>query len=133
MICSRKISLGRRGVAALEYAFVAPLFFLLIFGITEVSRLGWTQITLDRAVNVASRCAALRNPSCATTADTSNFASQSAPALTVASSVFTASYPGCGAKVEANYPFRFIVPVGSYSTMTLTASACTPIINSSAP
>ena len=48
---------GRRGQSLVEFAMVAPLFFLLIFGITDFGRLFFTQQTLQFALREAGRYA----------------------------------------------------------------------------
>ncbi|MCK6449490.1 MAG: pilus assembly protein [Alphaproteobacteria bacterium] len=55
-------SLGRLrrcegGVSALEFALVAPLFFLMLFGIIEFGRLSWIRTSLQHAADEASRYA----------------------------------------------------------------------------
>ena len=48
---------GRRGQSLVEFAFVAPLFFLMIFGITDFGRLFFTKQTLQFALREAGRYA----------------------------------------------------------------------------
>lgn len=48
---------GRRGQSLVEFALVAPLFFLLVFAITDFGRLFFTQTTLQHALREAGRYA----------------------------------------------------------------------------
>jgi Flp pilus assembly protein TadG len=48
---------ARRGQSLVEFALVAPLFFLLVFGITDFGRLFFTQMTLQHALREAGRYA----------------------------------------------------------------------------
>lgn len=48
---------SRVGQSLVEFALVAPLFFLLVFGITDFGRLFFTQETLQYAVREAGRFA----------------------------------------------------------------------------
>src|SRR5664279_4517955 len=48
---------GRRGQSLVEFALVAPLFFLLVFAITDFGRLFFTQSTLQFALREAGRYA----------------------------------------------------------------------------
>ncbi len=48
---------SRRGQSLVEFALVAPLFFLLVFGITDFGRLFFTQETLQFALREAGRYA----------------------------------------------------------------------------
>jgi len=46
---------ARDGAAALEFALIAPPFFLLIFALVEVTMMGFAQTSLDFAVSETSR------------------------------------------------------------------------------
>lgn len=48
---------GQRGQTIVEFALVAPLFFLLIFGVIDFGRLFYTQMTLQHALREAGRFA----------------------------------------------------------------------------
>jgi Flp pilus assembly protein TadG len=52
-----QIVLSRSGQSLVEFALVAPLFFLLVFGITDFGRLFFTQETLQFALREAGRYA----------------------------------------------------------------------------
>jgi Flp pilus assembly protein TadG len=51
----RRIGDDRRGVAAIEFAFLAPLFILVLSGILENGLILLTQTVLDNATRDASR------------------------------------------------------------------------------
>ena len=40
---------ARSGAAAVEFALIAPFFFLLLFGMCEISLIGFAQVNLDSA------------------------------------------------------------------------------------
>jgi Flp pilus assembly protein TadG len=48
---------GRRGVAAVEFAIVAPIFFMLIIGMIEIGRATMVQQVLVNASRVGARTA----------------------------------------------------------------------------
>jgi Flp pilus assembly protein TadG len=48
---------SKSGQAMIEFAMVAPLFFLLVFGIIDFGRLFFTQMTLQHALREAGRFA----------------------------------------------------------------------------
>jgi len=48
---------SRRGQATIEFALVAPLYFLLVFGIIEFGRIFYVELTLQNAVRQAGRFA----------------------------------------------------------------------------
>src|SRR5271154_3878115 len=52
-----KLMRSRRAQSLVEFAMVAPLFFLLVFGITDFGRLFFTQETLQFALREAGRYA----------------------------------------------------------------------------
>jgi Flp pilus assembly protein TadG len=53
---------GPRGVAAVEFAIVAPLFFLMIFGMIEFGRAIMVQQVLTNAAREGARLAVLDSP-----------------------------------------------------------------------
>jgi Flp pilus assembly protein TadG len=53
----RQVRRARHGQSLVEFAMVAPLFFLLVFGITDFGRLFFTQETLQHALREAGRYA----------------------------------------------------------------------------
>ena len=64
-----------RGATALEFAFLAPVFFAMIFGVIDVARVAWTLGSLHFAAEGAARYASLNydssgNPPAAATVQT---------------------------------------------------------------
>lgn len=114
------------GAVTIEYALILPVLLVMVLGIIDVGRLLWTQTTLERAVEAASRCAAINTTLCGTTAKIQNYAVTQAYGLTVTTSVFTVSTPVCGVTVQASFPFRLIVPWLARTSLTLTATSCYP-------
>lgn len=55
----RKWSQSRRGTAAIEFAFVAPVFFLFVFGLIELGRMVMVQQALTNAAREGCRTAVL--------------------------------------------------------------------------
>ncbi|MBX3429500.1 MAG: pilus assembly protein [Hyphomonadaceae bacterium] len=51
----RRFSVARRGSVAVEFALVLMPFFLLTFGLAEVSMIGFAQTSLDFAVSETAR------------------------------------------------------------------------------
>ena len=54
--------LGRdqRGVAAVEFAMIAPIFFALLVGIMDIGRYMWTLNTMQYAIDEAVRAGVVR-------------------------------------------------------------------------
>ena len=63
-----------RGVTAVEFALVAPMFMMFMFLIIDGARAVWTYQTLQEVASSAARCAALKSSSCATASDVQSFA-----------------------------------------------------------
>jgi Flp pilus assembly protein TadG len=59
MMIMKKVMNNRRGAAMVEFAIVAMLFFLLVFGIMEFSLLMKDYLTLNQAVREGARAAAV--------------------------------------------------------------------------
>jgi Flp pilus assembly protein TadG len=123
-----RIARDERGASALEFALIAPAFFLFIFGIIEFGLLFWTQIGLQHGAEMAARCASINanlcltnNPSTITT-----YAMQQAYGLTLPVSTFTYSTAACGNQVSATYSFAF-VGLPNLGPLTITAQSCFPV------
>ena len=56
----------QRGASALEFALIAPAFFLFIFGIIELGLVFWTQVGLQHGAEMAARCASINAKLCLT-------------------------------------------------------------------
>jgi Flp pilus assembly protein TadG len=117
---------GSSGAVAIEYAIILPVLLVVVLGIIDVGRLLWTQTTLDRAVEAASRCAAINVTLCGTTAKIQSYAVTQAYGLAVTTMAFTVSAPTCGLSVKASFPFRLIIPWLARTSLTLTATSCYP-------
>lgn len=124
---------NRRGSTAIEFAFAAPVVLLIVFGIMEVSRMAWTQVTLERAVGSAARCAALHTPSCSEPADIAKYGADSATVLTIPEKQFEVSDAACGVRVGVSLPFKSLIVFGDEELVTLTAEACVPSRNEKSP
>ncbi len=121
-----RLGADKAGATAIEYAIVLPALLLLLLGTVDVGRVFWVQVTLDRAVQAAARCAAVNANLCATTAQIQAYAASQAFGMTIAPSAFTPSTEACGQKVSARLAFSFIIPWLSAKDTTLTSSACHP-------
>jgi len=124
---------SRRGAAAIEYGLILPMLLLFVIGILDVGRLLWNLTTLNRAVEAAARCGAINMIDCGTTAQVQNRAVDEAWGLNVSASSFTVSAPACGVQVVGTFDFVFAIPAfagaSPLGTITLTATACYPVMN----
>ncbi|AVA24572.1 TadE family protein [Rhizobium sp. NXC24] len=60
----RKIWQSRSGASAVEFALVAPVFFLMLFGMIELGRLLWTSHALHDTAIATARCMGIPQTEC---------------------------------------------------------------------
>jgi Flp pilus assembly protein TadG len=118
-----------RGATALELAFVAPVFFTMIFGVIDVARVAWTLGSLHFAAESAARYASLNydssgNPPAASTVQT--YALNAYHGESIGSNPFTYSATGCGNTVTAAYTYSLTIPFAGTWSIPLGATACFP-------
>ena len=119
-----KLARARHGTTAVEFALVAPVLFLIIFGGVEFGYLLWTQSALHFAVQEAARCASVTPSTCGTANQIATYAASETTGLNISSGAFTVTTPSCGHKVSASYNYTFIATGLLPFTPTLTAQAC---------
>jgi Flp pilus assembly protein TadG len=83
--------LGERGAAAVEFALVAPVLVVLLFGIVEYSKVFSAQSALSAAAREGVRVVALNG----TTADGQSVARTAASSLSLGASAFAWSRTSC--------------------------------------
>ena len=120
------LPLARDGVTALEFALVAPVAFLLLFGGVEFGRALYPRSTLQFAVEPAARCAAVDKNRCGDDAGIKAYAASRMLGRTIEASTFSAQKASCGRKVSASLKFDLKVPKPLPRTLTLTAESCYP-------
>ena len=120
-----KILRDESGTTALEFAMIAPVFFLFIFGIIEAGMLFWTQTGMQHGAAMAARCATINSTLCPDPTAIKSYATQQSFGLTLPTSTFTYSTPACGNQVDANYTFKW-PPIFGLPPLNLTAKACFP-------
>lgn len=117
----------RRGGAAIEFAFVAPVLLAIVFGIVEMGRMFYIRQSLEYATEEAARYYTL-NPSTASsnvdTALRNAMAGGMGPDVTIS----YGSAPTCGASatctlITATYNFTPAAGFVGLSAQTLTAKA----------
>lgn len=123
--------LGARGSVAVEYAILVPVFLLFVLGMADMGRLLWTQVTLDRFVQQAARCAVVTPTTCASSsAIQTSFAASTNYGMSLSDAAITLTSPAtcgtvAGKLVTISKPFEFSAPLIS-PTITLAARACYP-------
>ncbi len=124
----RRIS-KRNGVAAVEFAIIAPVFFLLVIGSVELGRAMMVQQILTNASRVGARNATMLNATEQGVIDSvNNYASSvSVPSTTVVVSPEpTTASAGDQMTVTVSVPFQYVSWLSSpwfLGNATLTASS----------
>lgn len=121
-----KLWLCRRGSAAVQSAFVLPLFLLALLGTIEMGRLAWAQSALNFAVQETTRCASVTPDLCGTPAKAATFAAGKVAALDIPAEAFEMSSQDCGTQVRATVEHKLILYKIWPSNPTLTAEFCRP-------
>ena len=104
---------GERGQALVEMALVIPLFFLLLFGVIEMGRVGFAYVTVSNASRAGVRMATTGG----TDQDIQTVVSQAAPTLdqTELTTIITPTQAyrqsGQSVQVQVTYPVHLIIPL----------------------
>lgn len=122
---------GERGTAALEFALVAPILFLLLFGGMEAGRLMFVSAAVRAAVADAARCAELGRPQCR---DAAGLAARMeartralAAPMAVPAEALALAPAACGLRLTATLPYRPLLLPLAGAGLTLSAEACAAV------
>jgi Flp pilus assembly protein TadG len=118
-----------RGATIVEFAFVAPVFSAMIFGVIDIARVGLTLGSLHFAAESAARYASINTssdgtPPAASTIET--YAQNVYYGESLNSNPFTYSATGCGNTVTASYTYSLAIPLAGTWSIPLAATACFP-------
>jgi len=127
-------NLGRRlgcgGATAVEFALIAPVLFLLLFGALEASRMVWVQTVMEEGVAAAGRYA-MTHPT-AGAADLIAAARSNMTGIDAAAITVTAAPDTVGSvtymTVSAAYDFQCLVAILPVATVHLTSKARLPLL-----
>jgi uncharacterized membrane protein len=112
------------GASIVEFALIVPGFLMLVIGAIDVGRVLWSQVTLQRAVEVAARCGAVDAVRCGTPGQVQTFASERS--LFAPPAAFDVVPAACGVSVTASFEYSLSTALLGVPNLTLTASACYP-------
>lgn len=104
---------GEHGQALVEMALVLPLFLLLLFGVIEMGRIGYTYITLSNSVRAGGRVATIGATDSEINTSVLNAASTLDPTkLTINITPIQAlRLSGQGVTVQVTYPVQLVIPL----------------------
>ena len=121
----RCILADRRGVTALEFAFVAPLVIVLQLGTIYVSLMMFSVSALEYAVQEGARCASVQTSVCTSIASIKTYTATRYSGL--GTPVLTPTTASCGNLVTASLSFSLTTGFDNY-TVPLSAAACFPLM-----
>lgn len=135
----RRIITNDAGATVIEFALLAPVFILFLFGTIEASRMMWMQQTLEEVAYATARCASV-SASCSDTAARQAFAVARSGAygigittadVTAQGNVTCRGFPTSN-RVVITHGFNSVLEamVGSFPD-TLTAESCYPVMAAS--
>lgn len=108
-----RIRQGEQGQALVEMALVLPLFFLLLFGVIEMGRIGFAYVTVSNAARSGVRVATTGG----TDLDIQNAVFTAAPTLSQSelSIIITPTQAnrqsGQNVQIQVTYPIHLIIPL----------------------
>jgi Flp pilus assembly protein TadG len=122
------------GQAITEFALVATVFLLSIFGIYFMGTLVFAYNSISSAAREAARSALVHGSTTASESAIQTVAINAAPSLGLTTSDVTVTFPAdlkvpslLDAKIVINYPYTIKVPFMKSKSLTLTATAQVPV------
>lgn len=109
----RRLPKGEHGQALVEMALVLPLFFLLLFGVIEMGRVGYAYISVSNAVREGGRVATLGG----TDNQIESSIKTAAPALDSISLTIIITpiednrHSGQEVRIDVTYPVQLVIPI----------------------
>jgi Flp pilus assembly protein TadG len=113
----------KSGTSAIEFAFVGPVFMMLVIGSMYGCLMLYSLASLHYAVEEGARCASVKTTVCNTSDAIVTYtqAAYNGPVMPT----FTSTTPACGHAVTGSTNFGFDMGVASWS-VPLSATACYP-------
>ena len=130
-----RLGSDRRGATIVEFAIVAPVLILFIFGVMEGARALWIAQSLQETVSNSARCLVIGRSPCENIANTKTYAIARAAksSLTVPAASVTAEkgvtcngLSGQG-KVAIAMPFNSVLSSVMPNLTSINVSACMPV------
>ena len=120
----RRLGTDEHGTSAIEFAIVGPIFMMYMVGMVYVGMAIFSQGSLQYAVEVSARCAAVNTTVCTSSSSTVTYA-RSAYFGPSAAPSFVSTAAACGQKVTGSTSMTVNWVLG-HATVPLNATACYP-------
>jgi Flp pilus assembly protein TadG len=105
----------QRGVAAIEFAMIAPIFFGLLVGIIDVGRYMWTLNTIQYAIDQGARAGVVQKLS---TEDVTGLVKGSLAGLNAAAINVDVTDDAVSLSVAAATNYAFLFPISMFMSGT---------------
>ncbi len=127
----RYIRKSESGTSTIEFALVAPIFFMMIFGVIDMGRAYWLISSMEYAVEGAGRYVMINTS--ATSSQVTSQAKANLYAIDPNSVTFTTSTSTSGGvnymTISAQASFNFLPShIFNYGTINLTRQATVPLL-----
>lgn len=127
----KRLARTRAGATAVEFAFVAPLFLVMVLGVIEMSRAMWIKSTMQFAVDETARFVIVNTSASTTTLETYAQTAVTDTGMGSTGMTFSASSAttsdGTFITISATYDFSVLIGYVPFPDITLTASSRIPI------
>lgn len=121
----RRFASDTCGASAVEFALVAPVVILMLFGAIGGGVLAYATVSLQRATEVAARCMSMDRSDLCTSANIATFGTGSYSGPHLNGLTFVSNKVACGYKITGTGTFN-TVPGLDFLSVNLTANACYP-------
>ena len=128
----RRVNLRRclRGASAVEFALVAPIFLILVFGTIELSRAMWIKATMQYAAEETTRYAIVNTSASSSTLQTYATNVVATYGVDTTDMTITASISSTTVLVTITMTFTALVPMLSLPDISLSAKSQIPLATS---
>ena len=105
----------QRGVAAIEFAMIAPIFFGLLIGIIDIGRYMWTLNTMQYAIDQGVRAGVVQQLS---TEDVTGLVKSSLAGLDAAAFNVDVNADASSLSIMIDTNYAFLFPISSFMSST---------------
>lgn len=111
----RRFGRDQRGVAAIEFGMIAPIFFAMLIGLMDIGRYMWTLNTMQYAIDQAVRAGVVQQM---TDEDVTDLVKKSVPGLDAGAINVAVDSSGSSLSITANMNYAFMFPISAVVNST---------------